>query len=91
MMLIREKCGALVRSVRRFHTEERGSEAIQTIIVLAVAAIALMGVNNLVTGNGAEGDSSGGLLGSVGGMISGVLGGSTSVFGGIGDILGGLF
>ena len=89
-----------MQSVKSFvvalHRNEEGMETVQIIMIMAIAAMVLTGVNQVVgvsadKGNG--GSQGGGLLGGVTNGIGKLLGGMSGGFGlgGIGKLIGGLF
>jgi len=76
--------------VEKLHRGEEGMETVQIIMIMAIAAMVLTGVNQIV------GVNSGGSTGS--GLISMVTGGLSKLFGGeglglgdLGGLIGGLF
>jgi hypothetical protein len=77
--------------VRRLHAEDEGMETIQIVMVLAVAALVLTGVNGIV-GIGTGGEAGGGMMdwvtGALGKVFNSALGGAIS-WGG--DLIKGLF
>ena len=74
---------SLKQSVATFHNNESGMEALQTVMILAIAALVLSGVSSI--SGVSKGGQSGGFLGSIKDVIGGFLGGAK---GGIGGLLG---
>lgn len=76
---------AVVRFVKKLHSGEEGMETVQIIMILAIAAMVLTGVNS-VAGFGGDGKESGS------GIFDVVTKGLGSLFGGngfgVGDIVG---
>jgi len=88
MSLVKTRMSRLVAWSRKFHAGEEGMESIQVVMILAISAMVLFGVNSIagVSGGAAGGSSSGsGLLGGVGKMIGSLVPGVVSnVFSGFG-------
>jgi len=70
--------------VRRFDRDEAGMETVQIILILAVAAMTLMGTQKMCGVSAGESKNSG-IFGSVGGLLGGLLDK------GVGSFLGGFF
>lgn len=79
---------AVVGRLQQLHRDEAGMETVQIIMIMAIAAMVLMGVNK-VTGVSLAGDANGGLFQMVTSGLGKLFGGG--VFSGIGDAIGGLF
>lgn len=64
----------LTDGLRRIHQEEEGMEALQTVLIMALATVVLAFAYKMMSGNGSGEGQGGGILGQVGSMISDGLG-----------------
>ena len=59
------------RSLKRVHQTEEGMEALQTVLIMALATVVLSFAYKMMSGDGSGTGSGGGLIGNIGDLIGG--------------------